>query len=178
MNMPEESMDEMVAKNKAGSHEYNCETLMGNGALHVSPEFAAHILAVLTALPFDITEKLMELQVAILAVGKTINGLVLDLPPTIHAHPTPGPYPHLNLHTHPGGKLLYFSPFLLETSKEEIRFTIAHEIAHAVLGDPPDSSQNAKATGERQEGEADELAQGWGFKRPPTVPAASYRSTH
>jgi hypothetical protein len=165
MNMHEKSIEEMVAENEAGSHQYNCDTLMGNGALHVSPEFAPHIRAVLTALPFDINEKLMELKVAFLAVDKSLKGLHLDLPPTLHANPTSGP--PLNLHTHPGGKLLYFSPLLLETSKEEIRFTIAHEIAHAVLGDPPDSSQNAKATGERQEGEADELAQRWGFKRPP-----------
>jgi uncharacterized protein DUF955 len=178
MNMPDESSEEIVANNMAGSHEYNCETLMGNRALHVSPEFAPHLRAVLSALPFEITEKLMELELAFLAVGKSIDGLELDLPPTLHAHPTPGPHLHLNLHTHPGGKLLYFSPLLLDKSREQIRFTIAHEIAHAVLGHSPDSSQNAKATGERQEGDADELAQRWGFKRPPTVPAASCLSAH
>ena len=166
------SIQEMVARNMAGSREYNCETLMGNAALHVSPEFAPHIRAVLTVLPFDITEKLMDLKLAFLAVGKSIKGLEIDLPPTIHAHLTPGPHPHLNLHTHPGGKLLYLSPLLLDTSKEQIRFTIAHEIAHAVLGHTEDFSENAQDIAERQERDADELAQGWGFKRPPTVQAA------
>ena len=176
MNMPEESMEEMVAKNMAGSHEYNCETLMGNRALHVSPEFAPHIRAVLSALPFDITERLMELKVAFLAVDKFIKALNLDLPPTIHAHSTSGA--PLNLHTHPGGQLLYFSPLLFDTSTEQIHFTIAHEIAHAVLGHTEDFSESAQDIAERQERDADELAQGWGFKRPPTVPAASCLSTH
>jgi hypothetical protein len=84
MNMHEKSIEEMVAENEAGSHQYNCDTLMGNGALHVSPEFAPHIRAVLTALPFDINEKLMELKVAFLAVvtesveSEWIDGLRTD----------------------------------------------------------------------------------------------------
>jgi Zn-dependent protease with chaperone function len=144
---------------------------MGKGALHVSPEFAPHIWAVLIALPPEITENLVELRVAFLAVGKLLHALHLDLPETLHAHAAPGP-PHLNLHTHPGGKLLYLSPLLLDTSREQIRFTIAHEIAHAVLGDPEDVAQNAQDTAKGQEQEADELAERWGFKRPSTVPAA------
>lgn len=176
MSKPEESMEEIPARNKAEAHEYNCETLMGNRAVHVSPEFAPHLRAVLSALPFDITEKLMELEVAFLAVDKFIHALNLDLPPTIHANSTSGA--PLNLHTHPGGQLLYFSPLLFDKSTEQLRFTIAHEIAHAVLGHTPDSSQNARAKAERQEQDADELAQRWGFKRPPAVAAASCLSAH
>ena len=111
----------------------------------------------------------MELKVSFLAVGNSISALTLDLPP----EPSSFPPPHLpDLHTHSGGKLLYFSPLLLGTSEEEIRFTIAHEIAHAVLGDLEDVAQNAQDTAKRQEQETDELAQCWGFKRPSTVPAA------
>lgn len=175
---PEESNEKIPARNRAEAHEYNCETLMGKGALHVSREFAPHICAVLTALPFDITEKLMELRVAFLAVGKLLHALDLDLPETLHAHPAPGPHPHLNLHTHSGGKLLYLSPLLLDTSREQIRFTIAHEIAHAVLGHKEPFSENTQDIRERQEREADELAEHWGFKRPPTVPAAPGLSGH
>jgi len=40
-----------------------------------------------------------------------------------------------HLQTHPGGKIVYLSPLLIDRSEEHIRFTIAHEIAHAVLSD-------------------------------------------
>ena len=167
MNIREKSIEEMVARNKAGSHEYNCETLMGKGALHVAPKFAPHIRAVLNALPLDATEKLMDLKVAFLAVDESIRGLDLDLPATLHAHPISGSHP--NMHAHPGGKLLYFSPLLLNAPQEEIRFTIAHEVAHVVLSHTDDYSPNSRDTGERQERDADSLAEHWGFKRPGSV---------
>jgi predicted metal-dependent peptidase len=68
------------------------------------------------------------------------------------------------------GKILYFSPLLFDASQEQIRFTIAHEIAHVVLRHL-DDSPNARDTGERQERDADAFAEQWGFKRPPTVPS-------
>lgn len=157
-------------RNMAGSHLYNCETLVMGRALHVAPEFAPYIRAVLVNLPSDVKEKLMELEVVFLAVEKSLHGLVLTLPSTLHAHPiTAARFP--NLHTHPGGKVVYFSPLLFESSPERIRFTIAHEIAHVVLGHTDDFSPNAQEIAKRQEQEADEQAERWGFERPSTVPA-------
>jgi Acyl-CoA dehydrogenase, N-terminal domain/Peptidase family M48 len=106
---------------------------------------------------------------AILAVETSFHGLVLDLPATVHAHPVSDS--HANMHTHPGGKVLAFSPLLFDAPQDEIRFTIAHEIAHVVLCHT-DDSPNARNTGRRQERDADSLAEQWGFMRPPTVPAA------
>jgi hypothetical protein len=169
--MREGSLKEAVARTNPDAHWCNCETLMGKGALYVAPEFAPHIRAVLTALPFDITEKLMELKVAFLAVEKSTHGLNLGLPSPLHAHPTSDSHP--KFHTHPGGKILYFSPLLIDTSPEQIRFTIAHEIAHAVLSHTDDSPKDKD---KRQERQADKLAERWGFKRPPTVPSADVRS--
>jgi IrrE N-terminal-like domain len=160
----------MVARDIADSHQYNCEMLLSNGAraLRIAPKFYPLIHAVLTALPPDVTEKLMEMEVLFLAVEESIQGLILDLPPTLHAHPiTDSNIP--DLHTHPGRRILYLSPLLFDKPQEQIRFTIAHEIAHVVLGHTEDWSPNAQHTGTQQEQDADELAKQWGFERPPTV---------
>jgi len=61
---------------------------------------------------------------------------------------------------------------LFEESQEYIRFTIAHEIAHAVLGHTEDFVQNAREIGGQQERESDAMEEQWGFKRPSTVPPA------
>jgi hypothetical protein len=57
------------------------------------------------------------LQLRFLAVEE--NGLTLDLPPTLHAHPISGSVP--DMHIHPGGKLRYFSPLLFRESHKERR---------------------------------------------------------
>ena len=122
------------------------------------------------ALPLDVTDKLLTMEVLFLAVEKSFHGLVLDLPPTLHAHPiTDSGTP--NLHTHPGGMIVHLSPLLFDESQEQIRFTIATEIAHAVRVHTDEGSPNAWDTGRQQEQEADELAEQWGFERPPTVQA-------
>jgi len=163
MKKPEESIKKKQARARAEAHESNCEMLMeeGQGTLYVAQDFKPHFRKVLNALPPEVTEKLMDLKVIFLAVEKSKDGLTRDLPQTLHAHLNPGSVP--DMHTHPGGKLLYFSPLLFEEkqSQEQIHFTIAHEIAHAVL-DTDDFSP-------REEGEADKMAEQWGFKRPPTV---------
>lgn len=168
MKMPEESEEEMIARNKADGHKDNCEKLLGRRALYVASEFAPYIRAVLIALPPDVVEKLMDLKVVFLAVEKSIPGLTLDSPSTLHSHPISDSEPYL--HSHAGGKLLYFSPLLFDKPQEHIRFTIAHEIAHAVLDHREDISSEAEA--KRQEREADEQVEQWGFKRPPTVQPA------
>ena len=169
MNILEESDDERKARAKAETHEYNCEKLLewGEGALHVAPKFAPYFRAVCAALPVDVTENLRELKVMFLAVEKSLNGLHLDLPRTTHAHPPSDSHPVS--HTHHGGQILYFSPLLFEESPELIHFTIAHEIAHAVLGHTGDFMPNALDTAVQQEREADEMAERWGFKRPLSV---------
>jgi len=107
----------------------------------------------------------MDLKVRFLAVDENLFGLKLKLPSSDHAYPNSDS--HECLFTHPGGKLLYLSPLLFRKSLKQIRFTIAHEIGHAVLDGTDDFSPNASAIGE--EGEADKKAEGWGFRRPPTV---------
>src|ERR1035438_1478021 len=104
MSPQEESIEEMEARNKAGAHEYNCETLLGRGALYVGAEFFPHIHAVLIALPPDVTDKLMDQKVSFFAADRRFNGLVLDLPINLHAHPISGS--HIDdLHSHLGGKI-------------------------------------------------------------------------
>jgi len=159
MKKPDESGEERAKRQNAEAHKYNCETLVWEDALYVAPEFAAYIYDVLNALPPDVTAKLMDLKVRFLAAEENLLGLKLELPSSNHAYPNSDS--HDRFFTHPGGKLLYFSPLLFEKSQEQILFTIAHEIAHAVL-DTDDFSP-------REEGEADKMAEQWGFKRPPTV---------
>jgi len=168
-NIPEESIQEMVARNIAGSRECNREMLLSK-ALRIAPTFYPHIRAVLTALPLDVTEKLLAMEVLFLAVEKSFHGLVLDLPTTLHAHPITDSSTS-NFHTHPGGMIVYLSPLLFDESQEQIRFTIATEIAHVVLGHTDDWLTNALNIGRRREQEADELAEQWGFERPSTVQA-------
>jgi hypothetical protein len=63
------------------------------------------------------------------------------------------------------GYILYLRRYSF-SSLMKIRFTIAHEIAHIVLGHQECLSADAHAEAESGEREADELAQSWGFVRP------------
>ena len=66
---------------------------------------------------------------------------------------------------------MYLSPLFLDRSEEHIRFTMAHEIAHAVLSDAEVNPQDAGDESKRAERDADAITECWGFKRPSTITA-------
>ncbi|OGH44529.1 MAG: hypothetical protein A3I49_01455 [Candidatus Levybacteria bacterium RIFCSPLOWO2_02_FULL_37_11] len=60
--------------------------------------------------------------------------------------------------------LIFLSDELLEESPEQIRYTIAHEIGHVVLGHRNSVLEmQTKKEIKKQEMEADKFARGWGF---------------
>jgi hypothetical protein len=118
--------------------------------LSIAPEFVEHVEAVLQKLSKRAIRKIIDRQILIFAPGKKFTGLCLDLPA----------YEDDRV-------LLYLSPELANGSVDQIRHTIAHELAHVVLGhseEPP--SPEAKIVGEICERDADQLAAQWGFPRP------------
>jgi hypothetical protein len=60
-------------------------------------------------------------------------------------------------------RVILLSANLRKQSAEQIKFTIAHEVAHAWLGH---QSVNSREDFDKQETAADEQAGQWGFVRP------------
>lgn len=93
--------------------------------------------------------KLIDRHILIFAPGKNFNGLCLDL----RAYEEDRVF-------------IYLSPDLTKRPADQVRHTIAHELAHAVLRHSEEPSPNAAMIGELQERQADELAARWGFPKP------------
>jgi hypothetical protein len=107
---------------------------------------------VITRLPEDVQDFAMD-EVYWVAISKHNLAFFFPLLAPVLAHLEEG----TNWLALP---LIVLSPSLEDMPLEQIRFTFAHEIAHAWL-------KHAETTeSSRREGEADDLAREWGFPRP------------
>jgi hypothetical protein len=120
-----------------------------DNSLHIAPEFVGHIESVLQKLPKKDLRELRRRRILLFAPGKSFNGMTLDLAADDEER-----------------LLIYLSPDLLDRPVDQIRNTIAHELAHAVLKHSEQPHPNARIVGEVQERQADEMAALWGFPRP------------
>jgi hypothetical protein len=117
-------------------------------ALWIAPELVRHVEAVLKKLPKNVIRKLIDRHILIFAPDK-FKGLCLDL----------CAYDEDRV-------LIYLSSSLAEKPSDQIRQTIAHELAHVVLGHSDEPTPDAATVGEFQESQSDQLAEQWGFPRP------------
>jgi hypothetical protein len=102
-----------------------------------------------------------------------------EMPPLILFAPSSWKFGQVNplaTHSFPRPTIqafVYLSPSLESESQEQLDFTVAHELAHALLGHHrPDNSEATHTLGSIPHEEApseiaaDKLAESWGFKRP------------
>lgn len=105
------------------------------------------ICKVLQQLPKSIRKKILE-EVHFIIVGKALYGTVFQM----------------NLLPSEKETILYFIILnfgaMVKLTEKEIMFTIAHEIAHHILG------HHSLIRGSVEEKKADALAEKWGFKKP------------
>ena len=90
---------------------------------------------------------------------------------------TPGPFlgraTRLDKSLNRGDGVIFLSPELLR-SEETLRFVIAHELAHVVLGHEEEPCEDARVVAEQGEKAANDLAESWGFPRPLDVRPCGY----
>ena len=118
-------------------------------ALWIAPELVGHVEAVLQKLPKNVIRKLIDRNILIFAPDKNLGGESYDL----QAYEV-------------DRVLVYLSPDLQNEPCDQVRQTVAHELAHVVLGHSEEPAPNARVVGKIQERQADELAEQWGFPRP------------
>ena len=119
--------------------------------LWIGPAFVKPVRDVLYRLPPEVLERLVMTNVAFMAPDRSCSGLVFEAPLDLEC----------------GQFVLYLSPELLGKPKDELDFTIAHELAHAWLGHGEALGDAASA--EKDEREADRVAMSWGFQMPPSL---------
>jgi hypothetical protein len=136
-------------------HEYLIEQvyLDRSTVLWVDETFYQNILSVLQQLPNEALAELSERDFKFLAPGPFL-GRVTRLDNSLNI----------------GDRVIFLSPELLGRSEEAIRFVIAHELAHVVLGHEEEPCEDARAAAEQDEKAADHLAESWGFRRPQDIP--------
>ena len=109
--------------------------------------YTGMVCKVLQQLPKSIRQKILE-EVHFIIVGKALYGTVFQM----------------NLLPSEKETILYFIILnfgaMVKLTEKETMFTIAHEIAHHILGHYPGSSDPDS------EKKADFLAEKWGFKKP------------
>jgi len=127
--------------------------LDGSRVLWVDETFHHQIVSVLRHLPNEALAELSERGFKFLAPG-----------------PFLGRATRLDKSLNRGDGVIFLSPELLRRSEETFRFVIAHELATVVLGHEEEPCEDARAVDEQDEKAADDLAESWGFPRPPDVP--------
>jgi hypothetical protein len=140
--------DNSLTDMEPDEHQRAIESLLLDGYTHlwIADEFFFHIQAVLEHTPLEYLRRLLEIDFVWLAPERFL-GRVTQLGRPL-ANDT---------------FVIFLSPELLTYPTEEIRTTIAHELAHLVLGHKETPSSNARQEAEEDERQADDLAKSWGF---------------
>lgn len=140
-----EAMQYRETIDRGTSYEQFIDDALGG----MSPRLVEHVEAVFQKIPKRDIRSLIRQQILIFAPPKPFYGRCIDLPGNDEDR-----------------ILIYLSPNLLDYPEDQVRNTIAHELAHVVLGHSEEPCPDAPMIGENQERQADELAAQWGFPRP------------